>query len=144
MLSDRVKGWLRKWLSKSAGEDDPMLPPRFDEVVLLFAENDPLATVGDWVAFAQEHGRACYSHGFLQGLEHAERNDNDFPVSPVELADAVDPGWRHADPVDLTFDPDAVVPRNAPADHEVVEKHVEIANRVAAQRDPLVARARRW
>ena len=144
MISDRVKGWLRRWLAEDLPDEGPELPARFDEVVLLFAEHNPLATVGDWVAFAQEHGRACYAHGFIKGMEHAERANDDLPVSPEELADAVDPGWRHADPVDLTFDPDAVVPRNAPADHEVVEKHVEIANRVAAQRDPLVARARRW
>lgn len=105
-----VRNKLEEWLERRYEGPDP--PDRLRAQVTSFAEQYPFATRAEWLEFAVMFARECYRVGYVRGFEWAERDVERHPgaLTPDELADMIDPGWREwSPPIDLT-NPDVVVP----------------------------------
>lgn len=90
---------LKRWVEVLFGEwrEGPEPPQRLREMVLLFAAAHPRATRREWLEFAAGHAGECYRTGYVRGYEATFRDDDEQPwrrVSPEQLADEIDPGWR--------------------------------------------------
>lgn len=108
-----VGKWLRnkveEWLGKRYEGPEP--PERLRLEVLSFAETCPTATRSEWAEFAEKFAREAYRVGYVRGFEWTERDKDAWSaVTPDELADQMDPGWREWSPPIVLSRPNEVVP----------------------------------
>lgn len=112
-LSDRACRWIRRLLEKFLkrfyeGEE---APGRLGDMAILWANENELATRGEWLSMAIHLAEEAYESGFARGVEYVERDPEFFDdLKPDLIADAADPGWQESPAITLDADPDGIVP----------------------------------
>lgn len=122
---------LSAWLNDEFYEGPKRVEDGLGECVQDFMDARPFATREEWRLFAIRLSRGAYDAGYLRGHEDAVRLDLDLGPSPEEIADALDPEWRHPSrgiPID---DLTAVVPEER-EEVKITEANIRAANVVAA------------
>jgi hypothetical protein len=121
---------LKRWLKRTAEkllaryDEGPEAPARLTQMVVDFADHNPRATRGEWAEFAAAHAAECYRTGWVRGAEYIERVPEVWrpDVPPEEVADSLDPEWRHSPPVIL--DPRGIPPEEPEPDGMVMGRNL--------------------
>lgn len=107
--------------------EGPDPPERLAEMVIVFANEHPRATRGDWIEFACKHAGEAYRSAYVRGVEWTERDTARFPdIPPDVIVDAIDPDWRWRKGVTVEGNLMEVVPDEWPEEMIMREQMDEV------------------
>lgn len=119
----RFGKWLRRRLERWLGRyyEGPTPPDRLGELAIHWANANPEASRGEFVALAIQLAEESYMLGYTRGVEYVERDPTFFDDrNPDAVADDLDPWWRIRPAITLDGDPYELVPNDEEPDEFVI------------------------